>query len=58
MFIVISSYAEEPETLPIGSKAIDFSLPGVDGKTYSLKDFASSKVLVIIFTGTILPWIS
>ena len=42
--------AADPETLPIGSKAIDFSLPGVDGKTYSLKDFASSKVLVIIFT--------
>jgi thiol-disulfide isomerase/thioredoxin len=42
--------AEGPETLPIGSKAIDFSLPGVDGKTYSLKDFASSKILVIIFT--------
>lgn len=41
---------EGPETLAIGSKAIDFSLPGVDGKTYSLKDFASSKVLVIVFT--------
>lgn len=42
--------AADPETLPVGSKAIDFSLPGVDGKTYSLKDFAASKVLVIIFT--------
>jgi len=42
--------AEDPETLPIGSKAIDFSLPGADGKTYALKDFASSKILVIIFT--------
>jgi thiol-disulfide isomerase/thioredoxin len=45
-----ASGAEGPETLPIGSSAIDFSLPGVDGKTYTLKDFASSKVLVIIFT--------
>src|SRR5678809_74582 len=48
--IILNGYAEGPETLPIGSKAIDFSLPGVDGKTYTLKDFASSKLLVIIFT--------
>ncbi len=40
----------EPETLPIGTKAPDFSLPGVDGKTYSLKDFSKSQVLVIIFS--------
>ncbi len=36
--------------LPIGADAPDFSLPGVDGKTYSLKDFASAKVLVVVFT--------
>jgi thiol-disulfide isomerase/thioredoxin len=42
--------AADPETLAIGSKAIDFSLPAVDGKTYTLKDFASSKVLLIVFT--------
>lgn len=41
---------DEHPALPIGSKAIDFSLPGVDGKTYSLKDFEKSPVLVIIFT--------
>lgn len=46
----LSLRAADPETLPIGSKAIDFTLPAVDGKTYSLKDFASSKVLVIVFT--------
>ena len=28
------------KTLPIGSAAPDFALPGVDGRTYSLKDFA------------------
>ena len=38
------------KTLAIGAKAPDFSLPGVDGKTYSLKDFAGSKVLVVVFT--------
>jgi peroxiredoxin len=41
---------ENPETLAIGSPAPDFSLPATDGKTYSLKDFASSKILLIVFT--------
>ena len=36
--------------LPSVRAAPDFSLPGVDGKTHSLKDYAGSKVLVIIFT--------
>jgi peroxiredoxin len=36
--------------LPIGSAAPDFQLPGVDGKTYGLRDFAAAKVLVVIFT--------
>jgi len=36
--------------LAIGAQAPDFSLPGVDGKTYSLKNFAGSKYLVVIFT--------
>jgi peroxiredoxin len=38
------------ETLPIGSPAQDFSLPGVDGKTYSLGDFRDAEVLVLVFT--------
>lgn len=38
------------KTLPIGSQAPDFHLPGVDGKTYSLADFSSAKVLMVIFT--------
>jgi peroxiredoxin len=37
-------------TLEIGQSAPDFLLPGVDGKDCSLKDFADSKFLVIIFT--------
>jgi thiol-disulfide isomerase/thioredoxin len=41
---------DDPQTLPIGSAAPDFSLPAVDGKTYSLKDFASYKILTIIFS--------
>jgi peroxiredoxin len=37
-------------TLAIGAKAPDFNLPGVDGRNYSLKDFAGAKVLVVVFT--------
>ena len=36
--------------LPIGSPAPDFSLPGVDGKTHNLVDYASSPILVVVFT--------
>src|ERR1700752_930901 len=39
-----------PPTLALGSAAPDFKLPGVDGKTYRLKDFADAKVLVVLFT--------
>jgi peroxiredoxin len=42
--------AANPPMLKIGEKAPDFSLPGVDGKNYSLKDFGGAKILVIIFT--------
>ena len=38
------------ETLPIGSPAPDFSLPGVDGKTYNLETFRDAEILVIVFT--------
>lgn len=36
--------------LAIGAKAPDFRLPGVDGKTHRLSDFADAKVLVVAFT--------
>ena len=38
------------KTLEIGARAPDFRLLGVDDKTYSLKDFDSAKVLVVVFT--------
>ena len=40
----------QPETLPVGSPAPDFSLPGIDGRNYALKDFADAKILVVVFT--------
>jgi peroxiredoxin len=44
-----------PAPLAIGSAAPDFSLPAIDGKTYSLADFKDSKVLVVIFTAVHCP---
>jgi hypothetical protein len=41
--------AGEPPVLPVGSALPAFSLPGVDGKTYTDKSFKSD-FLVIIFT--------
>lgn len=39
-----------PPVLKVGSPAPDFNLPGVDGKMHRLQDYASSKVLVVIFS--------
>ncbi len=47
--------AEHPVPLAIGASAPDFQLVGVDGKTYTLASFASSKVLVVIFTAVHCP---
>ena len=41
---------DEHPTLAIGSPAPDFSLPGIDGRTHQLSDYANSKILVIVFT--------
>jgi len=42
-------------TLHIGDSAPDFNLPGIDGKKYSLSDFAGPDILVVYFTGTHCP---
>ena len=39
-----------PPVLELGSPAPDFNLPGVDGRNWALKDFAGSKLLVVLFT--------
>jgi thiol-disulfide isomerase/thioredoxin len=45
-----SGFISDHPSLPIGSPAPPFSLPGTDGKTYSLASFDKSEILVIIFT--------
>ena len=50
---VISSFkpsSGDHPTLAIGTQAPDFSLSGVDGKTYTLSSFKNSPILVIVFT--------
>jgi len=42
--------AKDVTTLPINAPAPELDLPGVDGKTYRLEDFADAEVLVVIFT--------
>src|SRR3984885_14007238 len=42
--------AEVHPILALGSPAPNFSLPGVDGKIHALSDYASSPVLVVVFT--------
>jgi peroxiredoxin len=52
MMPTVVAFADPPglKTLTIGSEAPDFRLPGVDGKTYTLGDFAQAKILVVVFT--------
>ncbi|HEV9036802.1 MAG TPA: redoxin family protein [Puia sp.] len=50
LFFSGASHNDEHPTLPIGATAPDFSLTGVDGKTWSLSSFRDAKVLVIVFT--------
>jgi len=44
-------------TLQLGEAAPDFALPGIDGKTYGLSDFANAKLLVVFFTCNHCPFV-
>ena len=48
------THSHEPK---LGSQAPDFSLPGVDGKTYSLTSFSNAKALVVIFMCNHCPYV-
>ena len=58
VLLVLSTFcyaADDVKTLGIGATAPDFNLVGIDGKYYSLKNFANADVLVIIFTANHCP---
>jgi thiol-disulfide isomerase/thioredoxin len=44
-----AEHINDHPTLAIGSPAPDFSLPGIDGNTYTLQSFKDAKVLVVVF---------
>src|SRR5215475_9401336 len=50
LFAFSASAETNHPILAVGSPAPDFSLPGVDGATHSLADYASSPILVVVFT--------
>src|SRR5262245_54735229 len=50
LFAFLASAETNHPILAVGSPAPDFSLPGVDGATHSLADYASSPILVVVFT--------
>jgi peroxiredoxin len=43
-------------TINIGDNAPDFELPGIYGKTYSLDDFKSAKLLMVVFLSNHCPY--
>lgn len=47
----------ESTNVPIGAKAVEFDLPGIDGKNHTLDDFKEAKGLVIIFMCNHCPYV-
>ena len=43
------------QTLKIGDQAPDFTLPGIDGRDYSLADFKNAEILMVFFTSNHCP---
>ena len=57
VFTLISAgcSGNEQAGLPIGTAAPEFSLPGIDGKSHALRDYAGSRALAVVFTGNSCP---
>jgi peroxiredoxin len=55
MLMTLACGRTEPPGLAIGAAAPEFSLPGIDGKHHSLRDYAASRVLAVVFTGNSCP---
>jgi len=53
--LLLTTQEEQLKPLAIGASAPDFSLPGVDGKTYTLADFKDAKILIVLFTSNHCP---
>jgi peroxiredoxin len=51
------SLTKSGQTLKTGEQAPEFSLPAIDGKTYSPKDFPNAKALLIIFMCNHCPFV-
>jgi thiol-disulfide isomerase/thioredoxin len=52
-FVAPATFASDgpmPPTLAIGAAAPDFCLQGIDDQKHCLKDYAASKILVLVFT--------
>jgi thiol-disulfide isomerase/thioredoxin len=50
MLIGTGHAADQPPTLELGATLPAFSLPGIDGRTYTDRSFADAKLLVLVFT--------
>jgi thiol-disulfide isomerase/thioredoxin len=50
-----TGHPPDKRTLAIGDAAPDFALPGIDGRTYRLADFAGPEVLMVLFTSNHCP---
>src|SRR5438445_4629620 len=50
------SLPPDAHVLNIGDTAPDFSLPGIDGKTYSLANFTNGKLLMVVFLSNHCPY--
>jgi len=50
LLVCVAGCGGSSRSLAMGSSAPDFTLPGVDGKTHSLAEYASSPVLAVVFT--------
>jgi thiol-disulfide isomerase/thioredoxin len=50
VFAALTSHADDPKPLAIGSPMPHFELPGIDDRTYTPESFKDAKVLCLIFT--------
>jgi len=55
LLTLLGCTAGAPPGLATGASAPDFSLPGADGRTHALREFAASRVLAVVFTSNTCP---